>query len=205
MIKINGKQYTKLNLACSNASHLKFSEPWLNTDIKSDIADYICDVRKLPKEWTEKFDEARASHVLEHLYMEEWIPALNEWVRILKPGGILRIAVPDLDIALKCFKDGYDKKMRPAISGIEPTPVMAQIYGIGYEAAKTEKQWRHRMIFDEKSLVELFEHQGKLEDIHSYPQAEDPAAKLGIRDDSQNQFTLCVMGKKKKVNEISSK
>lgn len=198
MIRLNGKSYTKLNLACSNTPHLKFPEPWLNIDIKSEIADYICDVRKLPEGWTERFDEVRASHVLEHLYMEEWISTLNEWVRILKPGGILRVAVPDLNIVLRCLKDGHDKKMRPAISGIKPTSVMTQIYGIGYETAKTEKRWRHRMIFNEESLIQLLRHQGELEDIHSYPQSEDPAADLGIKDDSQNQFTLCVMGRKEK-------
>jgi SAM-dependent methyltransferase len=197
MIELNGKKYTKLNLACSDTPHLKFPEPWLNTDIKSEIADYICDVRELPNDWTEKFDEARASHVLEHLYMNEWIPTLNEWVRVLKPGGILRIAVPDLDIVLRCLKDGHDKKTRTAISGIEPTPVMAQIFGIGYETPETDARWRHRMIFDAKSLIELLEKQGDLEDIKVYPQEEDPAAELDIRDDSQNQFTMCVMATKK--------
>lgn len=197
MIELNGKKYTKLNLACSNTPHLKFPEPWLNTDIKSEIADFICDVRDLPEDWTGKFDEARASHVLEHLYMNEWIPTLNEWVRVLKPGGILRIAVPDLDIVLRCLKAGHDKKMRTAVSGIKPTPVMAQVFGIGYETSDTDARWRHRMIFDSKSLTELLEEQGELENIKVYPQEEDPAAEQGIRDDSQNQFTMCVMATKK--------
>lgn len=34
-------------------------------------------------------------HVLEHFKRREVIKVLSEWLRVLKPGGILRIAVPD--------------------------------------------------------------------------------------------------------------
>ncbi len=39
--------------------------------------------------------DLRASHVLEHLSFREVPRALEEWRRVLKPGGRLRIAVPD--------------------------------------------------------------------------------------------------------------
>jgi hypothetical protein len=37
-----------------------------------------------------------ASHVLEHLPMADAEKALNEWIRILKPGGKLRLKVPNI-------------------------------------------------------------------------------------------------------------
>jgi len=40
-------------------------------------------------------DCVRASHVLEHFASGEIADVLAEWVRVLKPGGELRIAVPD--------------------------------------------------------------------------------------------------------------
>ena len=40
-------------------------------------------------------DEIRASHVLEHFQQSDIQKVLNEWVRVLKPGGRIRIAVPD--------------------------------------------------------------------------------------------------------------
>lgn len=41
-------------------------------------------------------DEVRASHILEHFSHREVPAVLAEWVRALKPGGMLKIAVPDL-------------------------------------------------------------------------------------------------------------
>jgi len=42
-------------------------------------------------------DEIRASHILEHFGHREVPEVLKEWVRVLKPGGVLKIAVPDFD------------------------------------------------------------------------------------------------------------
>lgn len=45
------------------------------------------------------FVEVYASHVLEHFdYRDELHTALQEWHRVLRPGGVLRLSVPDLDI-----------------------------------------------------------------------------------------------------------
>ena len=42
-------------------------------------------------------DEVRASHILEHFGHREAVDVLKEWVRVLRPGDVLRIAVPDFD------------------------------------------------------------------------------------------------------------
>lgn len=49
-------------------------------------------------------DEIRASHVLEHLTFADAAKALREWARVLKVGGKLRIAVPDMDWVAKNIK-----------------------------------------------------------------------------------------------------
>ena len=43
----------------------------------------------------ESVDEIRASHILEHFPQAEEQKIVNEWVRVLKPGGRIRISVPD--------------------------------------------------------------------------------------------------------------
>lgn len=45
--------------------------------------------------------EIRASHILEHFTFGDAQKAMEEWVRVLKPGGRIRISVPDVDKVLK--------------------------------------------------------------------------------------------------------
>lgn len=45
-------------------------------------------------------DEIRASHILEHFTFGEASDAMEEWSRVLKPGGRIRISVPDVDKVL---------------------------------------------------------------------------------------------------------
>lgn len=42
-------------------------------------------------------EEIRASHVLEHFSKKDTLDVLREWVRVLKPGGTIKIAVPDFE------------------------------------------------------------------------------------------------------------
>ena len=45
------------------------------------------------------FAEIYASHVLEHFDCKEGVMvAMKEWHRVLSPGGLLRLSVPDLDV-----------------------------------------------------------------------------------------------------------
>jgi predicted SAM-dependent methyltransferase len=56
----------------------------------------IHDLRKPLPFQDNYFYSIYASHVLEHLYLEEANILLKECVRVLLPGGVLRIVVPDL-------------------------------------------------------------------------------------------------------------
>lgn len=53
-------------------------------------------------------DEIRASHILEHFTFGEAQQAMEEWSRVLKPGGRIRISVPDVD---KVLKDKSEKRL----------------------------------------------------------------------------------------------
>jgi predicted SAM-dependent methyltransferase len=53
-------------------------------------------------------DEIRASHVLEHLTFADASKAIEHWFELLKPGGIIRIAVPDVD---KCLSQTNGKRL----------------------------------------------------------------------------------------------
>ena len=48
-------------------------------------------------------DIIRASHILEHFPYEQWLDVLQDWYRALKPGGIIKIAVPDFAALAKAY------------------------------------------------------------------------------------------------------
>ncbi len=51
-------------------------------------------------------DEIRCSHALEHFGHRVSEGVLREWVRVLKPGGLLKIAVPDLEYIATSYLSG---------------------------------------------------------------------------------------------------
>lgn len=186
------KKITKLNLGCGRDKSKKFPAPWLNVDMEGDCADIHCDIKKLPNDWTNKFNEVRASHVLEHLFMDEFDLVISEWLRVLKPGGSLRIIVPDLEIIIQALISGVDSKNRKSLSIYETTPILSQIFGFGYESRLTSSEWRHRFVFNKDLLNNLLQKQITIDKISFYNKEDDPANAFGIKDDSQNPFSLCV-------------
>lgn len=57
-------------------------------------------------------DVIYCSHFLEHLNKKDGQSFLRECFRVLKPGGILRIIVPDLDVAFSMYKKNEIEKMQ---------------------------------------------------------------------------------------------
>ena len=54
-------------------------------------------------------DEVRASHILEHFSFREQVDVLREWVRVLKPGGVLKLAVPDFKVIAQKYLNPAEK------------------------------------------------------------------------------------------------
>lgn len=73
-------------------------------------------------------DAVWSSHSLEHLYRHEVVPALRECLRVLKPGGILKLFVPDLQsIAALIAGDKLHQVLYQAPAG--PITVHDVVYG----------------------------------------------------------------------------
>lgn len=83
----------KLHLGCGKRD---FGEDWISID----GADYPHikhkDVTKLPFK-NNTIDEIYSSHLIAYFDRTEIVMILNEWKRVLKPDGVLRIATPDFE------------------------------------------------------------------------------------------------------------
>lgn len=90
------RQYYSEQEYCRLLKGHKFMHHDLSTGIplKNEVADYIF-----------------SSHFLEHLFRKDADHLLRECYRVLKPGGVLRISVPDLEYALSLYSSGQTEKM----------------------------------------------------------------------------------------------
>ena len=96
----------RLNWGCGDHT----AGGWLNVDVKSGPnIDLTCDIRDgLPLE-SESFDYAVSIHALPELSYSEVVPALVELRRVLRPGGVLRLALPDLRRAVRAYVLGSEE------------------------------------------------------------------------------------------------
>jgi predicted SAM-dependent methyltransferase len=84
----------KLHLGCYDRKIHGF----VNIDIREDVnPDVVDDVFKLKKFEKNSVDLIYACHVLEHADYVDSELAMRRWFEILKPGGRLRLAVPDME------------------------------------------------------------------------------------------------------------
>ncbi len=92
---MNGRDLlTYLNLGCGSSYH----PSWLNLDLVSSSRFVnVCDLRKAIPFPAESFAVVYHSHLLEHFPMQDAGRLVGECFRVLRPGGILRVVVPDLE------------------------------------------------------------------------------------------------------------
>merc|ERR1719291_1119476 len=76
------------------------------------VPDIIDDAEKLEKIEDASFDLVLGAHVMEH--MPDVLGALTHWVRVLRPGGLLFMIVPDLCDPKFAFGDRFRMVARPA-------------------------------------------------------------------------------------------
>jgi len=87
-------QMTFLNVGCGS----RFHPEWINIDLVStDKSVRAYDLRQGIPFPDSSFDFVYHSHVLEHIEKSRASDFVFECVRVLKPGGILRVVLPDLE------------------------------------------------------------------------------------------------------------
>jgi len=92
----------KLNLGCGHDK----SENYLNVDLNaSHEPDLLCDVTDLGVLPDSHYSYILANDILEHIPRNKCLYTLKEWNRVLQPGGILEVQVPNIVGLLKLFTD----------------------------------------------------------------------------------------------------
>ncbi len=134
----------KLHLGCGN----KHIEGFYHVDaLAYDHVDHVGPVDRLPQIDDNTVDLIYACHVLEHFGRNEFRRVLKEWFRVLRPGGVLRLAVPDFAAVARIYVRGDLEH------GIE------DVVGLCVGGQRDEYDF-HKMIFDADLLTRVLRETG---------------------------------------------
>ena len=143
-------------------------EGWLNTDLypqKSDLDTvvYLDASIRFPFD-DNTFDYIYSEHIFEHLNFKDSCNMLKECHRVLKPGGVMRLALPHFEFLLGLYQDPEEPKNQEYIGKAvrDQIPEVRAVLGESrnanvYVINNFYRDWGHEVIHSTQSLVELIE------------------------------------------------
>lgn len=138
----------KLHLGCGTVR----LDGWVNIDLASrarELAtppDLSVDVRhELP------FPNGSArliyhEHLMEHLTIEEGTRCLRDWLRVLEPDGVLRIATPDLEYLVERYRGAWRDQAWLGLPEYAFIRTRAEMLNVAL------RWWDHRYVYDGEEL-----------------------------------------------------
>ena len=132
---------------------------WLNTDIslRSVYGVYLDAGKSFPLP-DASFEYVYSEHLFEHLTYQQAQNMLKESYRVLKPGGVMRVATPDLRFLLGLYQEPekplHKEYMEYSVkdNGMPASPV--------YVISRFHTNWGHQIIYDRETLTRKLEEVG---------------------------------------------
>lgn len=145
--------FVALNLG-SGSVHLKGfigvdAEPSVNPELLLDLTQGLKD---LPDG---SVDLIYSEHFIEHLDQAAHSVLIDECYRVLKPGGRIRLATPDLDYVV--FKYLWDWKSQAWLNEV---PWKDEVKTRGQMINRSMRDWGHQFLFNEEDLMQLLASAG---------------------------------------------
>jgi predicted SAM-dependent methyltransferase len=148
-------------------------EGWLMTDIapQSPAVMYLDVTRPFPFD-SDTFEYIHAEHLIEHITWADGLQMLRECRRVLKPGGIVRIATPDLAVLIGLYDGKRNEVGQRYIQWI--TDLLYPEVG-AYKAAfvinNAFTNFGHKFLYDGE-LLELAFTKAGFTNIREFPMGE---------------------------------
>lgn len=150
---------TVLNVGCGYPLRQKLhshfhGEEWREIRLDLDPAvqpDIVCSMTDMSPVADCSVDAVWSSHNLEHLQRHEVPQALGEFIRVLKPEGILLMTLPDLrQVAQLVVEDRLEDQAYTSPSG--PITALDMIFGHTASLARGNRFMAHRTGFTARTL-----------------------------------------------------
>lgn len=172
----------KLNIGCGD----RHWDGFINIDIgrpgMKKQPDIQAQVNNLPLPCN-SCDEVHAIHVLEHVHRWEVGETVREWVRVLRPGGLLVVECPDLDkIAINLFSYlNADKPERRVLHDGRTVDVVQDCKaGLFGDMSSTDKNMVHKWCFQQTELEGIMLESGCMSVVSVQPKFHRPFRDMRI-------------------------
>lgn len=156
----------KLQLGTSNS----LMAGWLNTDVLPTSREvvYLDATRRFPfKDNT--FDYVSSEHMIEHLEYESALVMLRECLRVLKPGGKIRMSTPDLRVLVgllsnektasqNFYVDWMTRRFFPDVADCREVFLINNAF----------RAWGHQFLYDRETIEVAMKKIG-FENVRYYP------------------------------------
>ena len=134
----------KLHLGCGD----KFIPGFIHIDQnRFDHVDHLANISDLSMYTKHSVDLIYACHLLEYFHRDEVKHVLDEWYRVLKKGGLLRVAVPDFESIIKVYSKYRD---------LDHRGILGPLYG-KWTRKNHQDVVYHRTVYDFNSLYQILE------------------------------------------------
>lgn len=162
---LNNNEVKKLHIGCGSNVY----SGWLNTDLNytDDIA-FLDAGNEFPFE-NNIFNYIYSEHLFEHLNVSQQLNMFKESYRVLKKGGVMRVATPSMDFLFKLYKDDQSEESKTYLEwAINHSPTLTVVkneiedksYYNCYVINNFFKAWGHQMIHDLSSLKAMAQQCG---------------------------------------------
>jgi SAM-dependent methyltransferase len=124
---------------------------WVNVDLLGHRVELAWNLNRPLPFGDESVEAIFQEHLIEHLTLARGLALIQDCYRMLKPGGVLRIGVPNADAYVRSYCDGAGEFLEAVRPG-RPTPMLA---------LQEEFYWHgHRTMYDFDTLSLVCEAAG---------------------------------------------
>lgn len=139
-----------------------FPASWreLRLDADAQVApDILAPAHDLSPVASGTMDALFSSHCLEHLYLDQAVPALREWRRVLRHSGFMLLLCPDLQAAAQMIAE--DRLFDIAYLGIRPYDIVFSHQGLVAQGrAQGHSFMEHKSGYTLSTLLQLVQAAG---------------------------------------------